>query len=372
MDYDDTPEEAAFRAEFRTWLQHNDPGPEPASSDSVAEQAFRMSWHRELYAGGWLGLSWPEQWGGRGQSPLLEAIINEELGVAGIPNSVGPLGWLGRALLLFGNDDQRQRFLMPLLKGESQWCQGFSEPGAGSDLAGISTYAERDGSSYRITGQKLWTSGAQFAEWCMVLVKTDRTIAKHKGISCFVIAMDTPGITVRTLRQSWGGERFCEVFFDQAEALEENRLGDEGDGWKLANTVLSYERGPSEIGVVATWKSELARLAAHANDNPSIATKYAVTKVAVEACRLRLMESLSKRSIGEPPGPGSSVDKLLMIRAEQALGSLEMDVAQASGVTGADRDAGERYIYSRAASIYGGTEQIQKNIVAQRILGLPR
>ena len=124
MDYDDAPEEAKFRAEFRTWLQSNDPGPEPDPSDSVAEQTFRMSWHRELYAGGWLGLSWPEQWGGRGQSPLLEAIINEELGVAGIPNSVGPLGWLGRALLLFGNDDQRQRFLMPLLKGESQWCQG--------------------------------------------------------------------------------------------------------------------------------------------------------------------------------------------------------------------------------------------------------
>ena len=268
MDYDDTPEEANFRAEFRAWLQRNDPGPAPASSDSVAEQAFRMSWHRALYRGGWLGLSWPEQWGGRGKSPLLEAIVNEELGTAGIPNSVGPLGWLGRALLLFGNDDQRRRFLMPLLKGESQWCQGFSEPGAGSDLAGISSYAKRDGSSYRISGQKLWTSGAQFAEWCMVLVKTDRTVAKHKGISCFVIAMDIPGITVRTLRQSWGGERFCEVFFDEAEALEENRLGDEGDGWALANTVLSYERGPSEIGVVATWKSELARLAMHANDEP--------------------------------------------------------------------------------------------------------
>jgi alkylation response protein AidB-like acyl-CoA dehydrogenase len=372
MDYQDTPSEREFRLSFREWLAENHPGPVPEHGESEAENEWRIQWHKTLYAGGWLGLSWPERWGGRGVSPIFEAIINEELGTANIRNSVGPLGWLGRALLLFGNDDQRERYLVPMLKGESQWCQGFSEPSAGSDLAGLSTWARRDGDSYVVNGQKLWTSGAQFADYCMVLVRTDREAPKHKGISCFVIRMDTPGISVNPVRQSWGGERFCEVFFDDAQAFAIDRLGEEGDGWRLATTVLSYERGPSEIGIVATWRSELDRLRPVADTDPGIANRWARAYVAVEACRLRLTESLSARASGEHPGPGSSVDKLLMIRAEQALGALDLDVAGAAAVSGVDREAASRYMYSRAASIYGGTEQIQKNIVAQRILSLPR
>lgn len=372
MDYSDTPEELEFRLEFRSWLRDHHPGPAPDASDSTAENAWRIEWHRTLYAGGWLGLSWPKRWGGQEISPVYEAIINEELGTANIRNSVGPLGWLGRALLLFGNDEQRERYLMPMLKGESQWCQGFSEPGAGSDLAGLSTYARRDGERYLISGQKLWTSGAQFADYCMVLVKTNRDIPKHQGISCFVIRMDTPGVMVRPVKQSFGGDRFCEVFFDDAEAFAVDRLGEEGDGWQLATTVLSYERGPSEIGIVAIWRAELEKLRDHASTDDSIARGWAQAYVAVEACRLRLMESLSARAGGEAPGPGSSVDKLLMTRAEQTLGSLELDAARADVVTDAGSDAAHRYMYSRAASIYGGAEQIQKNIVAQRVLGLPR
>ncbi len=225
MDFADAPEHARFRAEFRTWLADNHPGPTPDFRDSATEQAYRMAWHRTMYAGGWLGLSWPRAYGGRELSPLFEAIINEELGEAGVLNAVGPLNWLGRAILLFGSEEQRQRYLAPLLRGETQWCQGFSEPGAGSDLAGLSTYGELDGDTYLVTGQKLWTSGAQFADYCMVLTRTDRAVAKHEGISCLIAEMDAPGITVRPITQSWGGQRFCEVFFDATPVPVGNRLG---------------------------------------------------------------------------------------------------------------------------------------------------
>ena len=264
MDFQDTPIERDFRLSFRNRLADHNPGPVPDHGESLAEHQWRRQWHQTLYAGGWLGLSWPERWGGREMSPIFEAIINEELGVANIRNSVGQLGWLGRALLLFGNDEQRQRLLVPMLRGETSWCQGFSEPGAGSDLASLSTSARRDGDRYVINGQKLWTSGAQFADYCMVLVRTDRQAPKHRGITCLVVRMDAPGITVNPLRQSWGGERFCEVFFDDAEARVSDRLGEEGGGWRLATTVLSYERGPSEVGMVAIWRSELGQPASSA------------------------------------------------------------------------------------------------------------
>jgi alkylation response protein AidB-like acyl-CoA dehydrogenase len=372
MDYEDSPDEAAFRCEFRGWLAGHDPGPEPDASDTLAQHAFRTRWHRTMYEGGWVGLSWPPEYGGRGLTPLHEAIVNEELGAAGIPNAVGPLGWLGRAILVFGTEAQRQQHLPPLLRGDTDWCQGFSEPGAGSDLASLRTSARRDGDVYRLTGQKIWTSGAQQAQWCMVLAKTDLAAAKHKGISCFVVRMDTPGITVNPLKQAWGGMRFAEVFFDDAEVPLGGRIGEEGDGWRLATTVLAYERGPSELGVVATWRAALDELDKHTASDPELAAGVARAHAAVEACRVHLMESLSVRARGGVPGPGSSVDKLLMIRAEQAIGSLELSLAGAEAVAGTDRHTAVRYLWSRASSIYGGAEQIQRNIVAQRILGLPR
>ncbi len=361
-----------FRAEFRSWLTIHDPGPEPDPGDTLKEHEFRAAWRRTLYEGGWLGVSWPAAYGGRDLSPLHETIINEELGTASIPNPAGPLGWLGRAILAYGTEEQRQEHLVPLLKGDTQWCQGFSEPGAGSDLAALSTFAQRDGDVYRINGQKLWTSGAQFAEWCLLLARTDRSVPRHKGISCLIVPMSTPGVTVRPFRQAWGGERFCEVFFDDALVAEANRLGAEGDGWPLATTVLAYERGPSELGMVASWRALLTKLdqATVGDDDRRMA--LARCYVASEACRLRLTESLSRRAKGAAPGPHSSIDKLLMIRAEQALGGLELDAAGAASHTGIDEGVGQRYLFSRAASIYGGAEQIQRNIVAQRILGLPR
>jgi alkylation response protein AidB-like acyl-CoA dehydrogenase len=372
MDYSDAPEQAEFRAEFRAWLTDNHPGPTPDFRDSATEQASRMAWHRTMYAGGWLGLSWPKAYGGRELSPLFEAIINEELGEAGVLNAVGPLNWLGRAILLFGTEQQRRQYLVPLLRGETQWCQGFSEPGAGSDLAGLSTYAERDGETYLVTGQKLWTSGAQFADYCMVLVRTDRDLPKRQGISCLIAEMKAPGITVHPITQSWGGQRFCEVFFDATPVPVANRLGDEGDGWGLASAVLAYERGPSEVGVVAAWRSRLRALREQSSGDAVRELAYGRAFADAQACQIRLMEALSRRARGEDPGPSSSVDKLLMVRAEQSLGASLFDVSAAPAVVGNDPLTTKHYIYSRAASIYGGTEQIQKSIVATRILGLPR
>ncbi len=371
MDYADTTEHAEFRTEFRTWLADHHPGPAPDFRDSAAEQAFRMAWHRAMFAAGWLGLSWPKAYGGRDLSPLFEAIINEELGEAGILNAVGPLNWLGRAILLFGTEEQRQRYLVPLLSGETQWCQGFSEPGAGSDLAGLSTYGVRDGDTYLVSGQKLWTSGAQFADYCMVLARTDRDAPKRKGISCLIAEMAAPGITVRPITQSWGGQRFCEVFFDATPVPVANRLGNEGDGWGLASAVLAYERGPSEVGVVAAWRAKLRALREQSRGDPVREHAYGAAFADAQACQVRLMEVLSRRARGDDPGPSSSVDKLLMVRAEQSLGSALFDVDAGPAVVGDDPLAAKHYIYSRAASIYGGTEQIQKGIIATRILGLP-
>jgi len=372
VDYDDSPEEAEFRLRLRAWLVDNNPGPHPPRNDSAAEHAFNISWQQSLYRGGWLGLSWPAEYGGRGLNPFYDAILNEELGVAGIAHAAPPVGWLGRAILAYGTEEQRRRHLPSLLNGDTSWCQGFSEPGAGSDLASLRTYAEPDGDVYRVTGQKLWTSGAQFADWCLLLARTDRDVPKHKGITAFTVKMDTPGITVRPFRQAWGGTRFCEVFFDGAEVPATDRLGAEGDGWPLATVVLAYERGPSELGVVATFRAALDELAVSSAGDPVAETQVARAYAAVEALRLHLLESLTQRVRGQAPGPGSSVDKLLMIRAGQALGSLEFDAGGTAALTGDDGESAQRYLWSRAASVYGGSEQVQRNIIAQRILGLPR
>jgi alkylation response protein AidB-like acyl-CoA dehydrogenase len=372
VDYDDSPDEAAFRVRLREWLAHNDPGPPPSIGDSAAEHAYKLEWQRTLYAGGWVGLSWPSAYGGRDLNPIYEAIFNEELGAAGIAHAAPPVGWLGRAILAYGTEEQRQRHLPGLLSGDTSWCQGFSEPGAGSDLASLRTLAERDGDTYTITGQKLWTSGAQFADWCLLLARTDRQAPKHKGITAFTVRMDIPGITVRPMKQAWGGTRFCEVFFDGARVPVTDRIGEEGAGWPLATVVLAYERGPSELGVIATYRAELRKLVGPSAGDPVAEDALARAYVAVEACRLHLLESLTRRVNGEAPGPSSSVDKLLMIRSEQALGSLEFDAASIPGVTGEDWGVASRYLWSRASSVYGGSEQIQRNIIAQRILGLPR
>jgi alkylation response protein AidB-like acyl-CoA dehydrogenase len=375
MNFDDAAEEADFRSQLRSWLQDHAPNPPYPSNQGEAGNAFAMEWHRTLYRGGWLGLSWPKEYGGRGLSPLYDAILNEEVGRAGVP-PLPAIGFLGRAILQCGSPDQCREFLPPFLRGDVQWCQGFSEPGAGSDLASLRTRAELDGSEYVVNGQKVWTSRANWADWCLLLCRTDPDAPKHKGISCVVFRMDSPGVTVRPIRQIWGTAEFSEVFLDGLRVPAAQRIGAEGDGWKLATVVLAHERGPADIGSISKLEQQLARLDQSLDELPdaeaaALAEKIAVADVELAACRRHVLKSLTLRARGVAPGPETSVDKLLMTRAAQTLGALVLDTRATDLLLGDDDAATYQYLFSRAASIYGGTEQVQRNIVAQRILGMP-
>jgi alkylation response protein AidB-like acyl-CoA dehydrogenase len=375
VNFNDGPDEAKFRSELREWLRHNQPSSEVIGDHGEAGNRATREWYRQLYTGGWLGLSWPEEFGGRGLTPIYDAIVNEEVGASGA--RMPSVGYLGRAILHFGSDEQKQRFLPPMLRGEIQWCQGFSEPGAGSDLASLRTRADRQGDVYVVNGQKVWTSRAQWADWCLLLCRTDASVAKHKGISCLVFEMDRPGISVRPLQQTWGTAEFNEVFFDNLEVPIDQCIGDEGDGWPLATTVLAHERGPADIGFISHFEHQLGEfdklLARLPEDRRGqFARRVTQAYIAVAACRLHVLKSLSLRAKGVAPGADTSVDKLLMTRAEQEIGGLVLDFAGAKALLGDDPEAVYGYLRGRAASIYGGTEQIQRSIVAQRLLGMPR
>ncbi|MGA2209397.1 MAG: acyl-CoA dehydrogenase family protein [Acidimicrobiales bacterium] len=376
MNFRDGDEEAAFRLALRSWLADNRPEPPYPSNHGKDGNAFARAWHRTMYSGGWLGLSWPVEYGGRGLSPLYDAIVNEEVGASGAP-PVPSVGFLGRPILRFGTPEQCREYLPPMLRGELQWCQGFSEPGAGSDLASLTTRGVLDGDRYIVNGQKVWTSRAQYSDWCLLLCRTRPDLPKHKGISCLVFKMDSPGITVRPLRQVWGTAEFNEVFFDDLEVPVAQRIGEDGDGWILATTVLAHERGPADIGMISKFEVMLARLEAllaklPEQERTALAPRVAEAFTAVAACRRHVLKSLSLRAQGLPPGPETSVDKLLMTRASQALGALVFETSASELVLGENDDALFEYLHSRASSIYGGTEQIQRTIVAQRVLGMPR
>jgi alkylation response protein AidB-like acyl-CoA dehydrogenase len=372
----DGAEEADFRTELRAWLADNTPqGKYPAPHGKDGNEAA-LVWHRKMYAAGWLGLSWPTEYGGHDRSPIYDAIVNEEVGRAGAP-PIPSVGFLGRAIQHYGNAEQRREYLPPMLRGEVQWCQGFSEPGAGSDLASLTTRAELRDDHYVVNGQKVWTSRAQWADWCLLLCRTRPDLPKHKGLSCLVFKMDRPGITVRPVRQIWGTAEFNEVFFDDLKVPVSQRIGEEGDGWPLATTVLAHERGPADIGFISKFERQIAEFddvleRLDSNQADQLAPRVTEAYVAVTACRLHVLKSLTLRAKGVPPGPESSIDKLLMTRAEQLLGGLTLDAGGADPLLEDDEDVMYYYYRSRAASIYGGTEQIQKGIVAQRLLGMPR
>jgi alkylation response protein AidB-like acyl-CoA dehydrogenase len=380
VNFEDTPQEAAFRSTLREWLAEHAPrGPRPLGGLERAE--FWLAWHRSLFSGGWLGLSWPQEYGGRGLSPVYEAILADEVGAAGAP-PIPHVGFLGRALLHYGTPDQRRRYLPGLLSGEEAWCQGFSEPGAGSDLAALATRAERDGTGadagYVVSGQKVWTSDAAWADRCLLLARTDPAAERHHGISVLIVDMRAEGITVRPIRQINGDEEFNEVFFDQVRVPAGQLLGRPGQGWRIAMTTVSYERGPADVGFSSRYGAAIRRLEAAAARRPGTpATRQALARAYVhtEVLRLHVLRSLSDRSTDGPPGPESSVDKLLSTRTEQLLHQVAMDVHGAAPLLGEGGEGGEvlfDYLYSRAASIAGGTSQIQRSIVAERLLGLPR
>jgi alkylation response protein AidB-like acyl-CoA dehydrogenase len=374
MDFGDSPEEAAFRGRLREWVQANNPGL-PASSTSDAYWAGQAAWHQALYDAGFFGLSWPTEIGGRGLPTVYEVIVDEELATASAPPRPS-LGYLVQGLLHHGNDDIQRRFLPGLVSGRDRWCQGFSEPDAGSDLASLRTRAECSGDDYVITGHKVWTSYSDDADWCLVLARTDPDVPKHRGLSAFAVPMDQPGITRRPLRMINGiTKEFGEVLFDSARVPAANMIGAPGEGWALAMTVVSHEREPGELGYVARYTKLVNQLTATvgaAPDRYGQAHRQDLGWAIVEAemLRLHVCRRLSDRLDGISHGPEGSVDKLLMTAVEQAVGHAALSIGGA-GYGAADDTWLKVYLYSRAQSVMGGTSQIQRNLVARRILGLP-
>jgi alkylation response protein AidB-like acyl-CoA dehydrogenase len=377
MDYHETTEELAFRTRVREWLLVN--APQNWREEAKTEEqmgALHRRWQRTLYEGGFVGLSWPVEYGGHGLTATYEAILNDELGRADTPR-ISFHNYLGRAIFTYGTEAQKQRFLPPMLRGDIQWCQGFSEPGAGSDLANLRTYAELRGDRYVVNGQKLWTSGAQHADWCVLLVRTDKDAAKHRGITCLLTSAKSPGITIRPIKISDGAPETCEMFFDDVEVPIDQQIGETGAGWRIAMTVLAFERGPGDIGMIATFQTALRRLEGIAADRGLLQdpeTRKAIARVYVigEALRLNVVEQLSQRNAGKPPGPEGSVARLLLTKAEQAMRTLELELSGAAAFTEPGDTSFASYLRSRTISIFGGTSQIQKNILANQVLGMPR
>jgi len=370
VDFGDSPVEAAFRARLRAWLRDNDPGL-PTSSTSDEYWEGQAAWHQALYDGGFFGLSWPRRIGGQELPSVYDVILDDELAAAGCPPRPS-LGYLVQGLLEHADEDVQERFLPGIVSGRERWCQGFSEPDAGSDLASLRTKAERDGDDWVITGHKVWTSYSDLADWCLVLARTDPDVPKHKGLSAFIVSMHQPGIEQRPLKMINGITReFGEVLFDGARVPDADMVGAPGDGWRLAMTVVSHEREPGELGYVARYRKVVHQLADRVRANPDAVTGEQVRDLAwamveSEVLRLHVCRRLSDRLDGISHGPEGSVDKLLMTQVEQAVGHAALGIPD-----GEDDTLLKVYLYSRAQSVMGGTSQIQRNLVATRILGLP-
>lgn len=374
MDFGDSAEEHAFRLRLRTWLSDHNPGL-PPSSTADEYWAGQAAWHQTLYDAGFFGLSWPAEIGGHGLPSVYEVILDEELITAGAPPRPS-VGYLVQGLLRHGNEDVRRRFLPGLVSGRARWCQGFSEPDAGSDLASLRTQAERDGDEYVISGHKVWTSYSDAADWCLVLARTDADVPKHKGISAFVVPMRQPGVEQRPLKMINGITReFGEVLFDGARVDAANMIGEPGEGWRLAMTVVGHEREPGELGYVARYGKLVNGLVDVVQEQPAAfgseqRRDLAWAIVEAEMLRCHVSRRLSERLDDLSHGPEGSVDKLLMTAAEQAVGHAALSLGGVSGESGDDTWL-KVYLYSRAQSVMGGTSQIQRNLIATRILELP-
>jgi alkylation response protein AidB-like acyl-CoA dehydrogenase len=375
MDFRDSPEEAEFRARLRAWIAENNPGL-PASSTDDEYWARQAEWHTALYDAGFFGLSWPKRFGGQELPSVFDVILDDELAAAGAPPRPS-LGYLVQGITTHGSEAAQERFLPGLISGRERWCQGFSEPDAGSDLAALRTTARCDGDEYVIDGHKIWTSYSDVADWCFLLARTDPDVPKHKGLSAFAVPMHQPGVEQYPLRMINGiTKEFGQVVFDGARVPAENRIGEPGEGWRIAMTIVSHEREPGEVGYVSRYLKTAKDLEARVRLDPAAFRsdqRQAVAWAYVEAemLRLHVRRRLSERLDGVDHGPGGSVDKLLMTWTEQSVGHAALAVSGARAVVDGDDVALKIYLYSRAQSVMGGTSQIQKNIIAQRILGLP-
>jgi len=360
LDFRDSPDEAAFRERLRGWLSVHAKEFPTTGDEYWAKQG---EWHRALYQGGFFGLSWPTEYGGQDMAPVYDVILDEELARYGAPPRPS-LGYLVVGLGHHGSRELAQRFLPGMINGTERWCQGFSEPGSGSDLASLTTTATRDGDNWVINGHKIWTSYSDVADWCLVLARTDPEAKRHKGISAFIVSMHQPGIEQRPLQMINGiTTEFGQVTFDDVPVPAENIVGAPGEGWALAMTVVGHEREPSTLGYAARYGKLVRQMAKRVDGAPSEDLAWAAvqTEMLTHHVRRRLSEQLD----GITHNSNGSIDKLLMTWVDQSVGHAALSVAGT-----ADADLFSAYLYSRAQSVMGGTSQIQKNIIASRVLGL--
>jgi alkylation response protein AidB-like acyl-CoA dehydrogenase len=391
MNFDFTPEQEAFRKEVRAWLEANLPddlrGRSFASSRADREEVRKLrAWQKTMAEAGYVGLDWPREFGGRGASIVEMVILYQEMARAESPQLLnrGGVSMLGPTLMKFGTPAQQKRFLPRILTAENLWCQGFSEPNAGSDLANLQTRAVRDGDHYVLNGQKVWTSMGHVADWGFFLVRTDPNAAKHKGISFLLVDMKTPGITVRPLRQMTGEAEFNETFLDNVRVPVENLVGKENEGWAVAITTLAYERDLLTFIRHISLRNALHRLvklvqARGRAADPVIRQKVAALWIGEQALQLNAYRSLTRILRGGQPGPEGSTSKLFWSHLDQELAQVATEViGPASQLTDESPwapDAGQWEFYAllaQASGIRAGTTEILKNILGERVLGLPK
>ncbi|HXX91093.1 MAG TPA: acyl-CoA dehydrogenase family protein [Acidimicrobiales bacterium] len=390
MDLTPTTETAELRADVRAWLVANLPWEYgtglPPHTDDLAEQvAFGRRWQAALAGAGWVGVTWPTAYGGRGLGPAANFVVQEELARARAPELVGRIGvnLVGPTLLAHGTDEQKQRWLARILGAEELWCQLFSEPDAGSDLASVRTTARREDGRWVLDGRKVWTSYAQFADWGLCLARTDPAAPKHHGLTCLVVDMGTAGVEVRPLVQITGEAEFNEVTFDDVVVPDAHRVGPEGRGWQVAGSTLSHERGvnPRQLVIHLQHLEELLREAAASGsfDDTRLRRRLAQAYVEVRLFQLHNWRSLSRLEKGQEPGPEGSILKLYWSEMSKRLHALGTDVLGPAAPLwrGAAANPGDgswqrSWLYYQAASIFAGTNEIQRNVVGERVLGLPR
>jgi alkylation response protein AidB-like acyl-CoA dehydrogenase len=377
-----SPAEEAFRDELRAWLESNHPGEEPSGDEATFQ--FRRDWQRKLHEGGWAGLSWPKEYGGRGATLIEQAIFNEEVVRARTPTpaNVLALAMGGPTVIAHGTEDQKRRYLQPILSADEIWCQGFSEPESGSDLASLKTRAVRNGDEWVVTGQKVWTTYAHHAKWCMLVARTDPDAPKHKGLTYFLMDMEQDAVQVRPLIQITGEAEFNELFIEEARIPNDNIIGGEGNGWAVAITTLMHERATLAFGLQVSLQIELQKLLEYAGKirggdghvasaDPVIRQRLAQLMIESEVLRLNAYRSLSATMRTGVPGPEGSLGKWHWSEVNQALTELAMDISGPRALS-AEHEWAYRFLRARANSIEGGTTEILKNIVAERVLGMPR
>jgi len=375
VDLRDSPDEAAFRAEVRAWLEANRPAQPLRRGDAEAARA----WSRALYEAGYAGLTWPAQYGGRGAPYSHQAIVLEELARAEAPNHMGVigLGMAGPTIIVHGSEEQKRRYLPPILTAEEIWCQGFSEPGAGSDLAAVRTRADMQDGRFLVNGQKVWSSYAHIADWCILLARSDPESQRHAGLTYLIVDMHAPGVEVRPLRQITGEAEFNEIFFADVEVPVENVLGEIGGGWQVAITTLMHERATLGFALTGALEVSVRRLIALARerglDDARLRDRVAQEWIELEALKLTNARALTAFVETGMPGPEGSVSKLHWSEQNQRLTKLALEIiGPESALAEAHAWWRREQLRSRGNTIEAGTSEILRSIIAERVLGLPK